>query len=381
MKFRLPIPDNWQDFESLCHELWREIWSDPNAKKNGRSGQKQHGVDIFGRPRYSLKFEGIQCKDKNTLLGSSLSEKELIAEYAKAKKFIPEINNFCIATTAPRDATIQQVARVITESGRMPIHVWSWDDIQDEILNRPVLLRKFYTKPILDVIEEPHVINLAASAPMDQIAAFCGRPCYQRLLPPKFRIYLIQVIHELCDNAFRHGKASKVGLAVKGASIVISDNGTHFNPLLGLDAKKASPESHMGSYVFERFLRRFSKNLKCTYTFDAEGCSNYLTLDMEGFDERFGNDDSFEMVLTGDELLSREFAQQVINGTVIPAECSDILLTVTSSPVISSLFEAMLQLLGRLPVHGRLEISVPRGSDFMFVEAIFNDSRLIVTER
>ncbi len=39
MDYRLPIPRNWQDFESICHQLWKEIWNDPNAQKNGRQGQ------------------------------------------------------------------------------------------------------------------------------------------------------------------------------------------------------------------------------------------------------------------------------------------------------------------------------------------------------
>ncbi len=42
-----PPPANWQDFEDLCLKLWRPRLID--AKKNGRSGQPQAGVDIFGR--------------------------------------------------------------------------------------------------------------------------------------------------------------------------------------------------------------------------------------------------------------------------------------------------------------------------------------------
>ncbi len=40
-------PAHWQDFEDLCLKLWRRRLID--AKKNGRSGQPQAGVDIFGR--------------------------------------------------------------------------------------------------------------------------------------------------------------------------------------------------------------------------------------------------------------------------------------------------------------------------------------------
>lgn len=37
-------------FESLCLDLFREIWGrESDAKKNGRPGQPQAGVDVFGR--------------------------------------------------------------------------------------------------------------------------------------------------------------------------------------------------------------------------------------------------------------------------------------------------------------------------------------------
>ena len=46
----IPKPENWQDFERQCHVLFQCIWGDPHAQLNGRRGQPQHGVDIFGHP-------------------------------------------------------------------------------------------------------------------------------------------------------------------------------------------------------------------------------------------------------------------------------------------------------------------------------------------
>ncbi len=46
---RYLAPNDPVAFESLCLHLWKEIWGDPEAKKNGRSGQPQAGVDVFGR--------------------------------------------------------------------------------------------------------------------------------------------------------------------------------------------------------------------------------------------------------------------------------------------------------------------------------------------
>ena len=49
---------NWQDFEDLCLKLWRLRLID--AKKNGRAGQPQAGVDIFGRDPKTEAWVGIR---------------------------------------------------------------------------------------------------------------------------------------------------------------------------------------------------------------------------------------------------------------------------------------------------------------------------------
>src|ERR1051326_1445339 len=87
MIIRLPIPANWQDFEMICHLLWRDIWNDPNAQRNGRVGQPQAGVDVWGRPAYLNHYAGVQCKDKDSKLGSALSRSEVDSECKKAINF------------------------------------------------------------------------------------------------------------------------------------------------------------------------------------------------------------------------------------------------------------------------------------------------------
>ena len=115
MEGRLPIPKNWQDFENVCHRLWAEIWNDVNAQKNGRKGQPQNGVDIFGKPLYSKSYDGVQCKDKDNRLGSILTENELEQESKKVKGFTPRISSFTLATTSPRDQQMQEFCRKVNE--------------------------------------------------------------------------------------------------------------------------------------------------------------------------------------------------------------------------------------------------------------------------
>jgi Restriction endonuclease len=108
----LPKPKNWQDFESHTRVLFACILNDPDTQKNGRSGQKQNGVDVYGyRDKRVDCLIGVQCKKK---FETQVTEEELRAEVDNAKKFTPPLSEFILITTAPRDQKIQQVARSIT---------------------------------------------------------------------------------------------------------------------------------------------------------------------------------------------------------------------------------------------------------------------------
>lgn len=76
MKKTMEKPVNWQDFESLCKKLWGEIWHCPSIKKNGRQGQSQNGVDIYGIPAGETDYFGIQCKGKDDYTKAQLTETE-----------------------------------------------------------------------------------------------------------------------------------------------------------------------------------------------------------------------------------------------------------------------------------------------------------------
>ena len=107
MKINLKCPANWQDFQDLCFQLWKELWRDPASHQNGRIGQPQHGVDIWGINLFDKDYSGVQCKGKNGNYDSVLSTKEIDDECKKAIHFTPKLKSFVMATTSPRDATIQ----------------------------------------------------------------------------------------------------------------------------------------------------------------------------------------------------------------------------------------------------------------------------------
>lgn len=133
----LPPPGNWQDFESLCRDLWQRTWDDPDTQKNGRVGQPQAGVDIFGRPGRGARWAGVQCKLKSPAAGEALSETAIHEEVSRARKFRPSLDSFILATTACRDARAQELARRITEEhvgrGEFSVAVFAWEDIVQEL--------------------------------------------------------------------------------------------------------------------------------------------------------------------------------------------------------------------------------------------------------
>lgn len=130
----LPKPKNWEDFQNQTRVLFECLLNDPNTQQNGRSGQKQHGVDVYGyREGRVDRLVGVQCKKK---FKAAVTEKELRTEVGKAKHFEPALSEFILITTASRDQKIQEAARVITTELALtdhPIHVsvWGWEDIEE----------------------------------------------------------------------------------------------------------------------------------------------------------------------------------------------------------------------------------------------------------
>jgi hypothetical protein len=46
-----PKPQNWDEFEDIVWDLFRRNWQDEDAQRYDRSGQEQHGIDVYGRPK------------------------------------------------------------------------------------------------------------------------------------------------------------------------------------------------------------------------------------------------------------------------------------------------------------------------------------------
>ncbi|MBF4984533.1 hypothetical protein FNJ87_09405 [Nonlabens mediterrranea] len=138
MKKTIQKPENWQDFETLCKQLWGEVWNIPmKIKKNGRNGQPQAGVDVYGVPKGELNYWGIQCKGKDDYVNAKLTKKEIDTEIEKAHNFKPDLSVFIFATTMNKDSNIEEYVRIkdldSRKNGKFEILLFCWEDIADLI--------------------------------------------------------------------------------------------------------------------------------------------------------------------------------------------------------------------------------------------------------
>lgn len=151
---QIPPPSTWQEFEIICRDLWEKIWNYSNTKRNGRQGQPQNGVDIYGRPNNGNKWVGIQCKGKDNYSEKILTKEELENEVEKAKSFEPPISEFIFTTTGPKDQKIEKLARKITNAhlykNLFSVDVWGWEDIVNKLAEFPELIRKHYSQFIIE---------------------------------------------------------------------------------------------------------------------------------------------------------------------------------------------------------------------------------------
>jgi Restriction endonuclease len=145
----LPKPKNWQDFEIIVCDAMSQRWKSPNLQKNGRSGQKQKGIDIYG-PGDIGRRVGIQCKRYKGPLKLETVAKEISA----AETFKGVLSTLFIATTADHDAKLQQEVRLLSDkrvaSGKFAVALLFWDDIVNALLLNPAVFQAHYPQVLLE---------------------------------------------------------------------------------------------------------------------------------------------------------------------------------------------------------------------------------------
>lgn len=121
----MPLPANWQEFETVTLSALKIREKNSNFSKNGRSGQSQNGVDIYGYVKG--KSIGAQCK----LTFHNITKKVIDTEIQNAQNFSPALDELLICTTAPRDANIQNYVWNLNIG--FLVNILFWDDITSEL--------------------------------------------------------------------------------------------------------------------------------------------------------------------------------------------------------------------------------------------------------
>lgn len=176
-----PRPKSEDEWEDMVLDAMRLVWKDPNAQRNGRRGQRQHGIDVFGIA--DGRQVGAQAKNMD-----KLSETEAKHEIEEAENFQPKIQGFYFAVAGPRDAAFQQFARLLSADriarDAFPLHVLFFDDICQELARQPDLVIKYWSSFLVlsnfldalsDILSGP-VLDFSAAAnriwQLDEFKAF-----------------------------------------------------------------------------------------------------------------------------------------------------------------------------------------------------------------
>ena len=159
----LPRPNSWDEFEDICADILKRMWNDPYIVRNGRSGQRQQGVDSYGMPKHlggpiAKKYAGAQCKKADALTIEIIQE-----EVTKSKEFTPSLTEYLVMTTAPRDAKVQEQVRMQTWPYDR-VHVVFWEDISLELSGHDDLLQKHFPGWMKRTTTEEQVLNMILSS-------------------------------------------------------------------------------------------------------------------------------------------------------------------------------------------------------------------------
>jgi hypothetical protein len=384
METRLEVPKDWQAFERLCHLLWRDIWVDPNAQLNGRLGQPQCGVDVWGRPLYQAKHAGVQCKDKDFRFGRQLTEPDVDDACAEAVNFDPALGEFTIATTSPRDVDIQKHCRVANDSSTFPfdVHVWYWDDIEEELRFRPAILERHYPNADLSPQDATRA-TFSLYSPKQHNYAYFSRPIMQDRVSPGFRLFLLPLIDELTDNAHRHGKATTFSISCDESLIQLEDDGAAFDPTTDLKSENVSATSHIGSYVFSRFCAEFQDLLRTQHQrVDKNGKMwNRLSFEFLAPITSIAGVEYSEFPVDLSPVRTRQDGEKLAGTISIPQNRDELKLLVREFRTISALSGFILSVLKRLNSNMRLVVYLPPSPYVDNLESWVNDKRLSVRFR
>lgn len=153
-----PIPESDDVFDEMVRDACSIEWNDPMTQKNGRSGQSQNGLDVFGYPN----GPGGRCRGAQSKLrtkGKQLSQGEIDDEIKKAQSSPLNPDQLIIVTSTGRDVALQayvdQVSRIQTQNNSFSVKIWFWDDLLERLSIERRYILKYYKDIFTSVTNLP----------------------------------------------------------------------------------------------------------------------------------------------------------------------------------------------------------------------------------
>jgi len=139
-----PLPKSEDEFEDMVLDAVRVRWRDPDARRNGRRGQRQDGVDVFGSAQDATDARQVaQCK--NTLAPTLA---KLQADLVRTAGFKSPIKKFYFAVAAPRDARLEEDVRMLSAQRvlqkQFPVEILFYEDICHDLGSDEALVARHF---------------------------------------------------------------------------------------------------------------------------------------------------------------------------------------------------------------------------------------------
>lgn len=171
-----PIPESDDVFDEMVRDACSIEWNDPTTQRNGRSGQSQNGLDVFGYPNGPAgRCRGAQSKLRTK--GKQLSKGEIDDEIMKAISSPLNPDQLIIVTSTGRDTGLQayvdHVSREQTKKNSFPVKIWFWDDLLERLLVDRRFLLKYY-KDLLGSVTNLAEAEALVDKPIYALIETCG---------------------------------------------------------------------------------------------------------------------------------------------------------------------------------------------------------------
>lgn len=172
-------------------------------------------------------------------------------------------------------------------------------------------------------------------------------------------------------------------LSYDGTVLRIEDDGLAFDPLVELNPKKSTAESHIGSYVVDEFVKTFENFVVAKYLRlrSSGGYLNVLEFNIVPSAIKFLRPAVVDVPVHVGKAYGRRAAERLAHSSSIPSDVKELILTVGTVHNLSALFEFIRQMLLRLPHTVVLALSLRRTVFSEDMKSWFKDSRLKIKPR